>query len=69
MEWFIIGFFLYILLLSISNWVKFSKGIEKSNWELLDKILMRIALDAATILILATCFRRICLTLVELNIL
>lgn len=69
MEWFIIGFFLYILLLSISNWVKFNKAIEKSNWELLDKILVRIALDGATILILTTCFRRICLTLVTLNIL
>lgn len=69
MEWFIIGFFLYILLLSISNWVKFNKTIEKSNWELLDKILARITLDAATILILTTCFRRICLTLVTLNIL
>lgn len=69
MEWFIIGFFLYILLLSISNWVKFNKAIEKSSWELLDKILVRIALDAATILILTICFRRICFTLITLNIL
>ena len=69
MEWFIIGFFLYILLLSISNWVKFSKVIEKSNWELLEKITWRIALDATTILILTICFRRICLTLITLNIL
>lgn len=69
MEWFIIGFFLYILLLSISNWVKFNKAIEKSSWELLDQILARIALDGTTILILTICFRRICLTLVTLNIL
>lgn len=69
MEWFIIGFFLYILTLFLSNWIKFNKAIEKSSWELLDKILMRIALDVTAILILTTCFRRICLTLVTLNIL
>lgn len=69
MEWFIVGFFLYILMLSVSNWIMLNKAIKESDWKKSEKITWRIALDAATILILTICFRKICLTLVELNIL
>ena len=69
MEWFIIGFFLYILMLSVSNWIMLNKAIKESGWEKSEKIIWRITLDATTIFILTTCFRRICLTLITLNIL
>ena len=69
MKWFIVGFFLYILMLSVSNWIMLNKVLKESDWKRSEKITWRIALDAATILILTTCFRRICLTLVTLNIL
>jgi hypothetical protein len=69
MEWFIIGFFLYILMLSVSNWIRLNKAIKESDWKKSEKIMWRITLDAATILILTICFRRICLTLITLNIL
>ena len=37
MEWFIVGFFLYILILSVSNWIMLNKAIKESGWEKSEK--------------------------------
>jgi len=69
MEWFIIGFFLYILMLSVSNWAILNKAIKESDWKKSEKITWRIALDALTIIVFSFSVRKICLTLVTLIIL
>lgn len=37
MEWFIVGFFLYILMLSVSNWIMLNKAIKESDWKKSEK--------------------------------
>lgn len=69
MEWFIVGFFLYLIIQTISNWVSINKEIKESNDKLSDKVLWSIILDVLTIIVLTICIRRICLTLIALNIL
>lgn len=54
---------------TLSNWVKVSEEIKKSNCKVFDKVLWKIILDVLTIIIFTFSIRKICLTLVALNIL
>ena len=69
MEWFIVGFFLYIIMLAIVNWIKLTKTIKESNCKVFDKVLWNIVLDTLTIIVFTVSVRKICFTLITLNIL
>ena len=69
MEWFIVGFFLYIIMLAIVNWIKLTKAIKESNCKVFDQVLWNIIRDTLTIIVFTVSVRKICFTLVELNIL
>lgn len=69
MEWFIIGFFLYVIMLSISNWIAIRKIINTSDVKLFYQLLGYLVIDIFTIIVFTISIRKICFTLITLNIL